>query len=218
MQLILARHGNTFAPGDKVVWAGATNDLPLVSEGIAQAERCARALKQLGITPAATFCSALQRTRTYAETVLKELGLTSAPTIDDRLVEIDYGAWTGLSAVEVIEQFGTEALKQWSTQSVWPTNAGWGSSEQEIIREVREFTGELVTRFHPDDTVFIVSSNGRLRYFLTLMPDELARRVKAQRFNVKTGHLCLITYREGTFSVMQWNVAPREFIPNIVHF
>ena len=39
MKLILARHGNTFGPQDKVTWVGSTNDLPLVEEGLAQAQR-----------------------------------------------------------------------------------------------------------------------------------------------------------------------------------
>ncbi len=31
MLLLLARHGNTFNKGDKVVWVGAQTDLPLTA-------------------------------------------------------------------------------------------------------------------------------------------------------------------------------------------
>ena len=37
MLLLLARHGNTFEPSDKVVWVGARTDLPLTSMGREQA-------------------------------------------------------------------------------------------------------------------------------------------------------------------------------------
>ena len=37
-RLILARHGNTFAPTDKPFWVGARSDLSLVEKGLAQAQ------------------------------------------------------------------------------------------------------------------------------------------------------------------------------------
>ena len=37
MLLLLARHGNTFDKGDKVVWVGARTDLPLTAKGREQA-------------------------------------------------------------------------------------------------------------------------------------------------------------------------------------
>ena len=33
IELLLVRHGNTFAPGDRVVWVGKGQDLPLVESG-----------------------------------------------------------------------------------------------------------------------------------------------------------------------------------------
>ena len=38
VNIIISRHGNTFEPDEKVVWAGATNDLPLAAKGIEQAK------------------------------------------------------------------------------------------------------------------------------------------------------------------------------------
>ena len=55
MKLIIARHGNTFDPKDKVVWVGSRNDLPLVSKGVAQAHNLAKDLKNRELLPSKIF-------------------------------------------------------------------------------------------------------------------------------------------------------------------
>src|SRR5689334_17941090 len=106
MNLILSRHGNTFGPNDPVVWAGLTNDLPLVEAGIAQAERLGRVLQIQKIRPVAVYCSSLQRTSKYASIIIERAELRLKPIVDKRLDEIDYGAWTGLTNSEIIKLFG----------------------------------------------------------------------------------------------------------------
>ena len=44
MLLLLARHGNTFNKGDKIVWVGARTDLPLTAKGREQALALGQAL------------------------------------------------------------------------------------------------------------------------------------------------------------------------------
>ncbi len=60
--LLLARHGNTFAPGQKVVWVGARNDLSLVESGLAQAHVLAEALEKASVKPDAIYAATLKRT------------------------------------------------------------------------------------------------------------------------------------------------------------
>lgn len=78
MRLILARHGNTFAPGDKVVWAGSTNDLALVETGLKQAHAAADYLIQEKIVPTAIYCSPLQRTKKFAQSSSSALDLSAS--------------------------------------------------------------------------------------------------------------------------------------------
>ena len=70
-QLLFARHGNTFGPGDKVVWVGRETDLPLVDKGLEQAAAAADALKRKGLIPDAIYCASLQRTRRFATIVAR---------------------------------------------------------------------------------------------------------------------------------------------------
>ena len=50
MEFILARHGNTFNTGDKIVWVGRTEDFPLTQTGEEQAKKVAQFLQTKKIT------------------------------------------------------------------------------------------------------------------------------------------------------------------------
>src|SRR4051812_27218223 len=93
MDLILSRHGNTFAPGQEAVWTGASNDLPLVEKGWQQADKLAHALMARTISLAAVYCGPLKRTRDYAVRVIEKVKFPGSEVVDPRLNEIDYGDW-----------------------------------------------------------------------------------------------------------------------------
>jgi probable phosphoglycerate mutase len=208
MELLLARHGNTFGPGDPVVWAGTTNDLPLVEKGVEQAHRLADALKKKGIKPAAIYCGPLQRTKHYAQILVDDLKLPFSPTVDSRLNEIDYGEWTGLSNEEVIARFGEAELKKWDEHCQWPDQGNWGGSPQEVEERVQSFVADLKNKHHPSDTVVIVSSNGKLRYFLKLDAKEFENRIRAGTFKVKTGNICKVVINGDHYTIPYWNEPP----------
>ena len=117
--LLLARHGNTFAPGQKVVWVGARDDLPLVESGIAQANILSEVLKNNAIKPNAVYAASLKRTVTYAQIICDQLNLSQTPVIDKRLNELDYGDWSGLSNNEIEERYGKDELEGWSKYGRW---------------------------------------------------------------------------------------------------
>lgn len=202
MDLYLIRHGNTFDPGDKVVWAGSRNDLPLVKKGLEQAEAAAKWLADNNIKPAAVYCGPLSRTRTFAAILRERLNLTSQPVIDPRLDELDYGEWSGLTDAEVAERFGEDALIAWRDKGTWPEHGNWGQSEAEVLEETRSFLMDITQRFTADDSVIAVTSNGRLKYFLKAC----AHNVPVGEVSVKTGSICLVRKREGLQSeVIFWN-------------
>ncbi len=209
MKLILARHGNTFAAGDKVFWVGGNNDLPLVQGGIAQAERFGQALKGIPLT--AVYCAPLLRTKQFAAIALKTAGIDMVATDDLRLKELDYGQWCGRTDGEITEQFGEGALKGWVESSVWPHDGGWSSDESTVQKEVESFVQELSEKFADDDNanILLVSSNGRLRYFLHLVAGEFNRRVIEHSFKVATGGVCLLEGQGQDFKLRLWNAEPQ---------
>jgi len=212
VKLILARHGNTFAAGDKVFWVGGNNDLPLVSEGIAQAERVGQALKNIPL--AAIYCGPLLRTREFSKIALATAAIELPITEDRRLKELDYGKWCGQTDLEIMAQFGQNALKGWVDSSVWPADGGWSSDEATVKKEVFEFVQELTQKYsdardQANKNILVVSSNGRLRYFLHLVAGEFARRVSAHSFKVGTGRICLLEGTGSNFKLDLWNAEPQ---------
>lgn len=208
MEIILSRHGNTFAPHDPVVWAGSTNNLPLVEKGVQQAHKLAEVLKLQNIKLAAIYCGPLDRTLAYGTILAQALHLPFQPMIDRRLDEIDYGEWTGLTNEQINAKFGQTALKEWNESSVWPKNAKWGASETILIMEVHSFVNDLILKFGHNDKVLVVSSNGRLRYFLKLVTGEFEKRIKDKTFKIKTGNVCKITYRDDHKAISYWDIEP----------
>ncbi len=219
MQLFLARHGNTFGPTDRVVWIGREQDLPLVEAGRRQAEALAEAFARAHVAPSLVLCGPLTRTREFADIVTGALGLPTA-RIEPRLDEIDYGAWSGLTRDEIVARFGADEVDAWVEHARWPDKAGFGNDEATLRDEARSLVADLQHELgdEVDDTaVLLVSSNGRLRYFLELIDGEFERRRATKAFAVGTGRLGRIDVARDeravdappTAVLRYWNVEPR---------
>ena len=200
-RLILARHGNTFAPTEKPVWVGAGSDLPLVEKGLAQAQTLADALKKADIIPTALLTGPLQRTRRTAEIVAQILNLSTEDIrVDTRLTEIDYGAWEGKSTAEIKALGGGAELAAWDRNAIFPTSPGWLPPEPQVIAHTQEIVSEAIS-----GTSLIVTSNGILRFFARLA-------VNAGDFpdrKVATGRICVMERDQtGGWRIRQWNQSP----------
>ena len=73
MLLLLARHGNTFNKGDKVVWVGARTDLPLTAKGREQARALGQALMPFAPQIKRVISGPLLRTREHAAILCEAL-------------------------------------------------------------------------------------------------------------------------------------------------
>src|SRR5690242_20134159 len=89
--ILIARHGNTFDPGDNVVRVGCKTDLPLSQSGIFQAELIGQYVLRQRITLAAVYTSELKRTIETA-TIALESAEQNVPVYNLAIFnEIDYG-------------------------------------------------------------------------------------------------------------------------------
>ena len=95
--LYFARHGETEANVEHRFQGH--NDTPLTARGRVQAQMLAAILAGcLKDQPSPHFvCSPLPRTRTTMEIILDALGLPRVYDMDERLMEINLGAWSGLT-------------------------------------------------------------------------------------------------------------------------
>lgn len=197
VKVLLVRHGNTFAPGDKVVWVGARTDLPLVPSGIAQAETLAAKLKALNVTPDAVLAGPLQRTRQHAGIAMPH------PIADIRpgLREIDYGRWEAKSTEEIGELGGAAALADWDKKFIWPEGPGWSPSKVEIDAAVRDILHGLT-----QPLTMIVTSNGILRFFAQVA----ANAPPPGALKVGTGNACLMEKSAAGWMIRGWNLSPAD--------
>jgi probable phosphoglycerate mutase len=186
--LLFARHGNTFGPGDKVVWVGRETDLPLVEKGLEQAAAAAQALKRKGLIPDAIYCASLQRTRRFATIVAQTLGL--APPV-----------------IEAADPNAAAAMEAWNGSDSWPHQAGWVSRPETVLAALESFAAErLAPGGHASPLV--VSSNGILRFLPRLLLDKTAQ---LPSFKMRTGHLGLIERGEGRVQLRAWDRSAEGF-------
>ena len=203
-QMVFARHGNTFAPGDKVVWVGRASDLPLVERGREQAHEAAAALARLGLVPGVVVSGTLKRTRGFAEIVCHDLGLTDH-RIDARLDEIDYGAWEGLSSDEIAQLPGGAAAQEaWQKRDVWPEGAGWRTTRDEVVAALGGVLADLAAGT-AGARPLVVSSNGILRFAPGLLSAPAAGPLQ-----LKTGALGCLDRQQGGWAVRFWGMAPSQ--------
>lgn len=198
-KVLLARHGNTFGPGDKIVWVGAMEDLPLVEKGEEQARALGDALRDAGLTPAHIICGPLQRTRRAAEIVAELTGFGGEVQIDQRLREIDYGSWGGKTAEELDSEFGAEAREEWDLHHRRPPGADWSPSEEALRTQALASMASAAER---DGLTVLITSNGILRYMYNALsgPDADVK--------VKTGNMCAVEISGNSGTRLFWNEKP----------
>lgn len=105
--IYLIRHGHTdIGPGYKSVCLGR-KDVPLIQEGVKQAERLALYFRDKKID--AVYSSPLIRCRETARILTEKSGHKNLPIyIEEDFTEVDIGEWDGLPFTELMEKYPEE--------------------------------------------------------------------------------------------------------------
>ena len=144
--IFLVRHGSTDHLGHRI--SGRMEGVGLNPLGRDEAERAARRLSAEGVE--ALYASPLQRTAETAAPIAAALSLEAQT--DDRLLEIDFGQWTGQAFAELE---GDPRWRDWNTARA-STRAPGGETMDEVQARLSDFVAE-VRRRHPDGRVCAVS-------------------------------------------------------------
>lgn len=202
--LIIARHGNTFNPGDTVTRVGARTDLPLVPSGIAQAQKLGQHLKERNLLPDITYCSGLMRTRQTAQIALDTAGLTQTPQALEIFNEIDYGVDENKPESEVIARIGEKALRDWEEHTIAPQ--GWLVNIDEIKSNINIFLNNITKKNKENKkTILVVTSNGIARFFPILSNTE----TPITSLKLGTGCYGILSLDKNTWSVKEWGIKPQ---------
>ena len=146
LTLYFARHGQTQA-NVAGRFQGHTSDTPLTPKGIQQAHDLAAILKRAVPEPQALsyVSSPLHRAQRTMEMVRGDLGLpVDGFHTDPRIIEIDLGAWDGLTHAEAKAKF-PEAYKAREADK-WDVNVpGGGENYKSVAVRLESFIGDLTT-------------------------------------------------------------------------
>jgi len=162
--MYLVRHGETAWNSDRNRYCGRT-DLPLSDVGQLQALRVARALR--GVPLETVYVSPLLRSRQTGASIA---AINDTPTkIDSRLIEIDFGAWEGLTS-ERIEQEDPHGRAAWIHDPTHVRAGSSGETGQEVSQRMMEFLRH-VAAVHQSGAVAIVGHNTANRLALAATLD-----------------------------------------------
>lgn len=204
-RLLIARHGNTFAPGETVRRVGTT-DLALAESGLLQGYALGAYLKQEQLIPDVIFTSTLLRTIQTAEQAQKAM-CTHLPMENLSIFnELDYGPDENQPEEQVIARLGKEALAAWETQARVPH--GWHVSPMEIITNWQHFAEQLRQQYQ-GKTCLVITSNGIAR-FAPYLTGNFAAFSAQYPIKIATGALCIFTNEKAstTWNCLEWNVRP----------
>jgi broad specificity phosphatase PhoE/ribonuclease HI len=161
-RFMLLRHGQTELSVDRR-YSGRGN--PALTElGRRQADAAAAYLAQQGGI-SAVISSPLQRAHDTATSAAKALGLDV--TVDDDLIETDFGSWEGLT-------FGEAAARDPELHTRWLRDTSQpppdGESFDEVAQRVRRARNRIIAE-HGDATVLVVSHVTPIKTILRLALD-----------------------------------------------
>jgi broad specificity phosphatase PhoE len=147
--LLIVRHGQT--EWNKEERFRGRSDLPLNAVGVREAEAVAERIAAQ-FRPVAIYTSPLPRAVATADTIARALGLQ--PSVDDGLLDLDYGGFAGLSVTEAETRY-PHILRSWTAA---PHTVHFPDGE--MLNDVQERVVDLVDRLavrHPDQQVVLVT-------------------------------------------------------------
>lgn len=192
--IVLARHGQTAANRDALLVGRI--DPPLTELGLAQAARLAGALASS--TAVRVVASPLTRTVQTATVIAESLGLPVET--DERIIEMDYGAWDGTPLAEV----PIETWRAWRTDPEFrPPD---GESLRDVSRRVGAAMGEWLTADEPIIAVTHVSPIKAALTWALGAPDQMTWRMFVEvasisRIGLRQGAPCMLGFNDTTHLV-----------------
>lgn len=161
-RMLLLRHGQTEFSRERR-YSGRGNP-ELTEAGRGQADAAARYLAERGGIDA-VISSPLRRAYDTASAAAKALGLDV--TVDDDLIETDFGAWEGLTFAEARKR-DPDLHGHWLRDTSLRPPAG--ESFDDVQERVQRLRARIITE-HPGNTVLVVSHVTPIKTMLRLALD-----------------------------------------------
>jgi len=162
-QIIFLRHGQAKNNTDRVL-AGRTPGVPLTDTGLKQAEQTGKLLEDMNIS--AIYSSPIQRAKHTAEIVGEHNSIDV--TIDDRLIELDMGKFTGVPYDEIFTSHGNVFMKFYNGELEIAHNGV--ETFADVKKRVLGIVDHVIEK-HPDENVVLVTHMDPIKAMLSTIVD-----------------------------------------------
>jgi len=162
-QIIFLRHGQATNNTERIL-AGRTEGIPLTDTGIEQAQHTAELLKHMNIS--AIYSSPIQRAKHTAEIVAEHNSLNV--TIDDRLIELDMGKFTGMPYDEIFNSHGNVFMKFYNGELEIAHNGV--ETFAEVKKRILGIVDHIIEK-HPDENIVLVTHMDPIKAMLSTVVD-----------------------------------------------
>jgi probable phosphoglycerate mutase len=162
-QIIFLRHGQAKNNTERIL-AGRTKGIPLTEIGIKQAEHTAELLEHMNIST--IYSSPIQRAKHTAEIVAEHNSLNV--TIDERLIELDMGKFTGIPYDEIFTSHGNVFMKFYNGELEIAHNGV--ETFAEVKKRVLGIVDHVIEK-HPDENVVLVTHMDPIKAMLSTIVD-----------------------------------------------
>ena len=208
LKLVLLRHGeSTWNKENR--FTGWT-DVPLTEQGIVEAKKAGRLLKENRFAFDVVFTSVLKRSLDTTTIVLEEMGLKKIPVHKSwRINERHYGALQGLNKAEMAAKYGEEQVHKWrrsydikpialkKTDKRYPGNdplyknldkkdLPLAESLKDCVSRVKPYWKETIAPALKDGQKVLVSASGNSLRALVMIIDEISGE-DIVNYNIPTG-------------------------------
>ncbi|MGB7980294.1 MAG: MSMEG_4193 family putative phosphomutase [Candidatus Nanopelagicales bacterium] len=192
--VLLVRHGRTPANATGIL-AGRAPGVPLDAHGRRQARSLGNRLR--GVPLAAVVHSPLERCVQTTDGLLRERTDVNRH-VDDRLIECDYGQWTGCALAELAEEPLWPVIQAQPSAVTFPGGESLPAMAERAVAAVRGWVGA-----YPEATIAVVSHGDVVKAILS---EALGQPFdEFQRIVVGPGSLSIVQYGTTRPMVLRMN-------------
>ncbi|MCW2554849.1 MAG: phosphoglycerate mutase [Mycobacterium sp.] len=187
MTVILLRHGRSTSNTAHTL-AGRSVGVDLDDKGREQAESVIARIGELPVK--AIVRSPLLRCERTVAPLAGALGLE--PVVDERLSEVDYGAWTGRKIGDLVKEPLWAVVQQQPSAAVFPDGEGLAQVQARAVAAVREHDRTLAEQ-HEGDVLWVACTHGDV--IKSIIADALGTHLDSfQRITADPASMSVIRY------------------------
>ncbi|MGK2882561.1 MAG: histidine phosphatase family protein [Mycobacterium sp.] len=199
MTVILLRHGRSTSNTAHTL-AGRSEGVDLDDKG---REQAAAVVERIGTLPIkALVRSPLLRCENTVAPLAAALGLV--PAVDERLIEVDYGQWTGRKISELFKEPLWGVVQQQPSAAIFPHGEGLAQVQARAVSGVREHDRRLADE-HGNDVLWVACTHG-----------DVIKAVLADALGLHLDGFQRITADPASMSVIRYTPM-RPFVVHINH-